>query len=284
MLKLVQDELTAASNTGRIDSAVTAFKALRISFEEANALRKQSKALPGDLGNSSLRHADEQTLTALAAVREAWTQYETLPDFDRWGVVCSSRYLGRSAFADSLTKFAAEGPWNVSVQVVPNRSLHSPASMIGLGLGCHGPCVGVGGGLDGETDAWLTAMTLLQEKKLPGILLVFTGWDADEKVDLEGRQLNQPQCTSLVLALQPSSVTNCAARLRLEMSQGAPFEVPIPAQATALTLFDRFASKRDSMALFSVMLGGGLKATMEWQPAQSIPLHDTESNPLRKAA
>lgn len=116
-----------------LECEVLAYNAARFNCDEIQALRKQSSALPGDVGNSVLRHSDEQTLAALAAVQGVLDAATNLTnDFSGWGVVCSSRYLGRSAFAQSLTKFAIDGPWNVSVQVVPNRSLHSPASMIGL--------------------------------------------------------------------------------------------------------------------------------------------------------
>ena len=169
-----------------LECRVAAHSIAKFKYEDVNALRKHSDTLPGTLGNSILRHSDEQTLSVLVAVRDAVAQIEQPTDFSGWGVVVSTRYLGRSAFADALLKFASDGPWNVSVQVVPNRSLHSPASMVGLALGCHGPCVGVGGGLDGEADAWLTAATLLDQQALPGIWLIFAGWDPDTQIDVEG--------------------------------------------------------------------------------------------------
>ena len=173
-----------------MECAITAYAISKHSIEEATALKRQSDSLPGALGNSNLRHCDEQTLAALAATRDIVANFPTPnPSFENWGVVCSSRYLGRSAFADSLVKFAAEGPWNVSVQVVPHRSLHSPASMVGLSLGCRGPCVGVGGGLDGETGAWTTAVSLLHQHRLDGMVLMFAGWEPDQVIDEQGNPL-----------------------------------------------------------------------------------------------
>ncbi len=257
------------SRSDALDCAVTSYATTRITFDDANLLRKQSDNLPGALGNSILRHCDEQTLTALAAVKDTIGRFATAVDsFEGWGVVVSTRYLGRSAFAQALNKFATDGPWNVSVQVVPNRSLHSPASMIGLALGCHGPCVGVGGGLDGETDAWLTATSLLDQQSLPGIWLIFTGWEPDKRIDVEGTPLTDTSCTALVLALQPASAGKGAARLHIEYDRSVPAELDIPAPETAMSLFEDFVAAGSNGSGMTAMLGGGLKVEMNW----SIPM------------
>ncbi len=278
----------AAKESSPLDCDVTSFAMSRFSYDDVNALRKQSDTLPGALGNSVLRHSDEQTLTALVAVRDAVARLENAPhDFDQWGVVFSTRYLGRSAFAQALNKFSVDGPWNVSVQVVPNRSLHSPASMVGLALGCHGPCVGVGGGLDGETDAWLTATSLLDQQSLPGIWLIFAGWEPDKRIDIEGTPLTDTNCTALALALQPSLAGPRMATLRLVYDQEAPLELEVPATQTALSQFESFmASERGNGGEMTTPLGGGLCVQMEWFPAAvaTIPLPVPLPNGQRKAA
>lgn len=276
-----------AAESCSLECAVTAYATCRYNFEDVNALRKQSETLPGALGNSILRHSDEQTLAALVAVRDLVSRFPTPQDnFDGWGVVCSTRYLGREAFAQALTKFAADGPWNVSVQVVPNRSLHSPASMVGLSLGCHGPCVGVGGGLDGETDAWITATSLLDQHKLPGMFLVFAGWEPDKRIDVEGLPLAKTSCTALALALQPSSTQKSAARLRIVYDSLAPVELDIPARNTAMSLFEDFVALGTHGGSLNAMLGGGLCAKIDWSPAviSTIPLPIPTVSPQRKAA
>ena len=270
-----------------LECAVTSYSTARIAYDDIQPLRKQSDTLPGNLGNSVLRHSDEQTLTALVAIKEAIARFEPpLEHFHEWGIVFSSRYLGRTAFAQSLNKFAVDGPWNVSVQVVPNRSLHSPASMLGLALGCHGPCVGVGGGLDGETDAWLTATSLLEQHSLPGMWLVFSGWEPDERIDIEGTPLTDTSCTALVLALQPGSAVTGTARLKIVYDQTAPLELEVPATVTAMSLFEKFLANGSTDQGLSAMLGGGLRAEMEWTNAfeSTIPLHSHVSSPQRKAA
>ncbi len=276
---------TAAEHDS-LECAVTSYATTRLAYDAVNALRKQSDTLPGALGNSVLRHSDEQTLTALVAVKEAISRFETTPDdFQNWGVVFSTRYLGRTAFAQALNKFAVDGPWNVSVQVVPNRSLHSPASMLGLALGCHGPCVGVGGGLDGEPDAWLTAISLLDQQSLPGIWLVFSGWEPDERIDIEGTPLTDTNCTTLAMALQPASAANPTARLRIVYDQSAPVALEVPAKTTAMTLFENFIELGSDQPLIA-MLGGGLRAEMNWSNAvtSTIPLLRPIPTSLKKAA
>ena len=274
------------SQSDALDCVVTSYATTRITFDDANSLRKQSDILPGDLGNSILRHCDEQTLTALVAVKETIGRFETAVDsFKDWGVVVSTRYLGRSAFAQALNKFATDGPWNVSVQVVPNRSLHSPASMIGLALGCHGPCVGVGGGLDGETDAWLTATSLLDQQSLPGIWVIFTGWEPDKRIDVEGTPLTDTSCTALALALQPTSSGTGAARLRIAYDPSAPAELDVPAPETAMSRFEDFVAAGSNGSGMKAMLGGGLKIEMNWStPMPTIIPMPRRSDIARKKA
>lgn len=276
---------SATAESRCLECAVAAFATIRMTFEEVNALRKKSDSLPGNLGNSLLRHADEQTLAALAAARDTVARMECPPqEFGDWGVVCSTRYLGRKAFAESLTKFAAEGPWNVSVQVVPNRSLHSPGSMVGLALGCHGPCIGVGGGLDGETDAWITAMTLLDQHAMPGMFMIFSGWEPDEHIDVEGKPLTDSRCTSLVLALQPSTAKSSVARLKIGFDANQPTSLEVPAKRTAISLFEEFAASNDTP--LTAILGGGLCAEMDWTPAVTtkLPIPIPEIAAQKKAA
>jgi hypothetical protein len=275
-----------ATEHDSLECAVTSYATTRLTYDDVNALRKQSDTLPGALGNSVLRHSDEQTLTALVAVKDAISRFETPPEnFQDWGVVFSTRYLGRTAFAQALNKFAVDGPWNVSVQVVPNRSLHSPASMLGLALGCHGPCVGVGGGLDGEPDAWLTATSLLDQQSLPGLWLVFSGWEPDERIDIEGTPLTDTNCTSLALALQPASCANPTARLRIVYDPFAPVALDVPAKTTAMTLFENLVASGNEQSM-TAMLGGGLRAEMNWSNpvTTTIPLLRPISTGLKKAA
>lgn len=275
------------ADCGALECVVSSYAISRLQTDAVNALRKQSSSLPGDLGNSVLRHSDEQTLTALVAVRDAISHFENPPeDFRDWGVVASTRYLGRTAFAQALNKFAVDGPWNVSVQVVPNRSLHSPASMVGLALGCHGPCVGVGGGLDGEPDAWLTATSLLDQHRLPGLWLIFSGWEPDERIDLEGVPTNEACCTSLALALQPSNSQSGMAKLRIVYDSQALIPPAIPAKETAMQRFESFIAGGATGEPMTALLGGGLRVELNWSPAvtSTIPMVSPVAPGQKRAA
>lgn len=254
----------ANAKSDSLECEVACYATSRLSFEAVNALRKQSSTLPGNLGNSMLRHCDEQTLTALVAVRDTAAKLNSSStDFHNWGVVASSRYLGRSAFAQNLARFPVEGPWNVSVQVVPNRSLHSPASMIGLALGCHGPCVGVGGGLDGETDAWLTALSLLQEQRLPGMWLVYSGWEPELQIGPGGAALSESTCTALALALRPAVAHTSPMRMRIVYDARDDAELEVPAKSTAIQLFEEFAASEADGERMAAALGGGLRLVID---------------------
>ena len=270
-----------------LECVVASYATSRLQSDAVNALRKQSSNLPGDLGNSVLRHSDEQTLTALVAVKDAISHFESPPEnLQDWGVVASSRYLGRTAFAQALNKFAVDGPWNVSVQVVPNRSLHSPASMVGLALGCHGPCVGVGGGLDGEPDAWLTATSLLDQHRLPGIWLIFSGWEPDEQINLDGVPTNDACCTSLAIALQPSTSQSGVAKLRIVYDPNEVVPLAVPAKETAMRRFENFVAGGMNGQTMTAMLGGGLRVEMNWSPAvtSTIPMVSPAAPGQKRAA
>jgi hypothetical protein len=270
-----------------LECDISAIATVRLTVEEVNGLRKMSDRLPGNLGNSTLRHTDEQTLASLVAVKQATADLELMDNhFWNWGVAFSSRYLGRSTFSHSLTKYSIEGAWNVSVQIVPNRSLHSPASMIGLALGCHGPCVGVGGGLDGEPDALITGMSLLEQHSLSGMWLVFSGWRPDELIDEECRLLVESQCTAVALAIQPKSQNSQKGSLKIVCDPVAPSVLPIPCAAT---VFDQFVDLESSDSLSHVLnidLGGCLRAEIDWKAAarSTIRIDSVTPSKQRKAA
>ena len=264
----IPDQITVRQ-PATLECCLSSYAITRVSYDEANALRKQPERLAGNLSYSVLRHLDEQTMACMAATGAAIQKYEGRPEnFDRWGVVTSSRYLGRASFIQNLDKFSKEGPWNVSIQVVPNRSLHSPASTVGFALGCHGPCVGVGGGRDGETDAWISAVSLLEHHKLQGVWVVFCGWEPDELVDMEGKAINNAECTALAVALTPSSMEGPLARLRIEFDASAPGRLEVPMKATVLSQFEKSISSDSEGQPLTIQLGGSLKTVVEWAPAE----------------
>jgi hypothetical protein len=178
---------------------------VRMAPGDVAALRRCPGPIPdgwGAVPPSLLRHSDEQTIAATAAVfagvaglgrpREA---------FKGWGVVAASRFLGRASLAVALRNFTAEGVWGTSPHLIPHFALHSPAGTISLALGLHGPNVGAGGGRFSVAEGFLTALTWLSTGVVPGVWLVLSGWSPEL---IPERRVNAPpagECQAVAIAL-----------------------------------------------------------------------------------
>jgi hypothetical protein len=151
-----------------------------------------------------LRNSDEQTIAALGAVFTAIGRIG-LPrsDYDGWGVVAASRFLGRANLARALQSFVAEGVWGTSPHLIPHYALHSAAGTISLGLGLHGPNLGVGGGLHAGAEGFLAALTWLSIGSVPGVWLVLSGWVPELVPEPNGGLPATGNCYSLAIALRP---------------------------------------------------------------------------------
>lgn len=182
---------------------VVARAALRADPATQAALRRDPG--PGvKLPNSFLRHADEQSLAALAAVARAASALAQ--DFAAWGIVAGPRYLGRTGTAASLHTYYQEGAWGVSPHLIPHRSLHGVSGSISLALKSHGPNFGAGGGPGAAGDALLAGVALLAEGGLPGVWVVVTGWQPETVPDRTGVVESPSDCLALALALAPASI------------------------------------------------------------------------------
>jgi hypothetical protein len=147
-----------------------------IAFQDFSSLRCQPG--PGQpLSSNVLKHADEQTLAALTAVRQAST-CPTLRDasFEGWAIVAAPAFIGRTMVAASLQRYAIEGAWGMSPHVIPHRTQHSVSGTISQILGIHGPNFGTGGGPADAGQALLAASTLLAQEHSPGVWVVLTCW------------------------------------------------------------------------------------------------------------
>jgi hypothetical protein len=214
--------------------------ALRVPVEAVPELRKQpGPPLGKPLPVNCLKHAEEQTVVAVAAVLQAVAAHHLAPDgtpdgFRDWGVVAGPRFLGRSAMAAALPRFVAEGAWDVSPHVIPHRSLHAVSGTLSQALKIHGPNFGVGGGPCGETEALLAAAALLADRPLPGVWVVLTRMDPELPDDGKtGRPAPGTFCQAVALALLPAGAAGPAT---LELSVG-PHAQP-PAALTLAVLAD----------------------------------------------
>ncbi len=123
----------------------------RMQSGDVAALRRKPGPIPEGWAPPSpslLRNSDEQTIAGLCAVFTAIDRIGLPRDrYQGWGVVAASRFLGRANLARALESFLAEGVWGTSPHLIPHYALHSASGTISLGLGLHGPNLGVGGGL-----------------------------------------------------------------------------------------------------------------------------------------
>jgi hypothetical protein len=191
-----------------ISCDVIAWGSHRSSAADLPALRKS----PGTLGveplpNGLLRHVDEQTVVAVAAVLEAIRASGMGPSgFGRWSVLAAPRFLGRAKFEKAFPQYREEGGWGVSPHLVPGHSLHSPSGTISQVLHAHGPNLGIGGTPGGERQALLVAATWLDAGWSEGVWLVVTSRDPEATGEVAISEPGDYRASTLALvASRPGS-------------------------------------------------------------------------------
>jgi hypothetical protein len=201
--------------------AVGAIGVVRATLEELPALRKAPGPLPNGrrIPPSLLKHADEQTVVALAAVLRAIHEAQWQDRrFDEWGLIAAPRFLGRLALAPSLRKFERLGAASVSPLIIPTLSLHAVSGSISLALGIRGFNFGAGGGPGHLAEALLAGLAARDDGAVPGLWLVATGWDPEPIPGPDGKSLTPCVATAVALALVPGE----AARWGLRRIPAAP--------------------------------------------------------------
>jgi hypothetical protein len=210
----VTDQITERPKPGSMLTAtaspvltakVMARALFRLRPADLPALRKRPGPVPESSARvppSLLRYADEQTVAGTSAVFTAIAAMGADPgQFETWGVVAATRYLGRANLAVALRTFLAEGVWGTSPHLIPHFALHSASGSISLALGSHGPNLGVGGGLHAISEGFLTALTWLSNGAVPGVWLVLSGWAPELIPDPAGHPPSAGECLALALAL-----------------------------------------------------------------------------------
>ncbi len=266
---------------------LAAWTVVRMGLPELAALRQEpGLRFPPQVTPHFLKNSDDQTITSLAAVHETIRLMDRTPqDFREWGVVSASRYVGRGAFAATLHKYGNDGPWGVSVQVVPHNLLHSVSSTISLSLPCQGPCLGAGGGTQGEVDALLAAANLLADPSRPGVWVTWSHWDPELQIDARGKPTSESHCIATVLALQPIRENNPRAELEIRATRApqsrasSVTESKSPLKTLASVLLD---VTRLRPKTFDVVcqLQGGLELEMTWRNPASETLGLPALNPV----
>jgi hypothetical protein len=172
--------------------------------------------VPEKTAGHFLKYADEQTVTAVAAVDRAISSERVDLGTQRdWPIIAAPRFMGRIAGPNVISSYDRRGPQAVSPQVIPQYSLHSVSGALSILLGSRGPNVGVGGGPESLDDAILAAFSLPGRGASCGCWLIASGWDPEPVVDRECRLLNEPVCHAFALALQFASAIQGSGELRL---------------------------------------------------------------------
>jgi hypothetical protein len=199
-----------------LECDVLAFGSVQLTPQDL-ALSRQNLNPPEGikLAPGFLKHAEEQTLAALAAVFQAIKNNALeAQSFSDWYVIGAPRYIGRFAVAGALEKFKAEGAWGVSPHLIPHRSLHSISGSISQALKIHGPNLGVGGGQSAADEGLMLSISLLAKPMAPGAWAVMTGWNPEPDVTLPLAEQDL-MCNALALALVPASADFQGWRLGL---------------------------------------------------------------------
>jgi len=205
--------MDAVANTSRVSCGLAGFASVSLDVATVTALRSHPGP-PCDepLPVSTLKHLDEQTLTALVAIARARQTWQVSGPFTHWGLVAAPRYLGRATAGPSLARFFSEGAWGVSPHIVPHRSLHSLSGTASQVLHLQGPNLGVGGSPGCEAEALLAALTLLRHDSLPGIWLLLSRIEP-ELPPCDNRPHPHAQCQAIALALVPNLASAPAGQL-----------------------------------------------------------------------
>lgn len=247
--------LRAPAGARTLTSAIRGHAVLRASADALKSLRQSPGTSVGEpLPANFLKHADDQTVTAVAAVLRAVHDFGLAQtDFSRWGVLAAPRRLARGAVALALKRFNAEGAWGVSPHLIPNRSLHAVSGTISQALQIHGPNFGVGGGPGSAAKSLLAASTLLECERLPGLWLVLTGWNWEPGIEIPQAIIQQAPhltshgepavCTAVAMALLPDSDRHWGARWHV-----AAGDVRTPATGQRLLTLEAVAEALETSA------------------------------------
>ena len=147
-----------------VSCAIQGFATAQATSQDIALLRQDLTAPSKGLPASLVKHADDQTIVALAVTFRTIERHQLIgTDFRDWAVLASPRYLGRSSLAGSLQRYQSEGAWGVSPHLIPHRSMHAVSGSISQALGIHGPNLGVGGGPTGAAEIFMAAAALLAD-------------------------------------------------------------------------------------------------------------------------
>jgi hypothetical protein len=218
---------TIAESTSADECAIAGFGVAEATFDEIAHLRKDpGPARPEAMSFQILKHADEHTVLALAAMLNGLAALPSDTHFGDWGVVAAPRWPGRLGTANALERYRADGSRGVSPMTIPTVCLHSLSGTVSLAFGMRGPNFGVGGGLTSVADGLLAGLGLQLERRLPGTWVIFSEWSAEPG---QAATPTAPRACALALALcSVSSPLSSRRRLLLRSTPNTAKRPPSP--------------------------------------------------------
>jgi hypothetical protein len=220
-------EVCRVSKKSEMDEcAIVGYGMAQATSDEIAQLRRDpGPGRPKAMEFQVLKHADEHTVLALAAMLNGLTIFPPEMQFGDWGVVAAPRWPGRFGTANALERYRADGPRGVSPMAIPNLCLHSLSGTVSLVFQIRGPNFGVGGGLACVADGLLAGLNVQLEQRPSGTWVIFSEWDV-EPGQVDARAV--PRARALALALRSMEAAPSSRRLRLRPTQNVPLEPACP--------------------------------------------------------
>jgi hypothetical protein len=199
-----------------LSAALRGWGTARADLTAIAAMRKSLPAwAPVGTPGHFLKHADEQTVLAVAAIDQAISGAGLIADDYRdWAIIAAPRYIGRLAGTMTLNRFMRGGGPAISPHVIPQHSLHSISGALSILLSSRQPNIGVGGTSDSLVEGLLAALTF-PDTKCTGAWLVSTAWDPEPRVDEQAGCINTPVCHAVALGLTFTANSQTFGHLRL---------------------------------------------------------------------
>lgn len=195
------------------ECAILGFGIAEATLDGIALLRKNpGPGRPPALEHQILKHADEHTVLALAAMLKGVATFPAEAQFSAWGVVAAPRWPGRFGTIYALDRYQADGARGVSAMGIPNVCLHSMSGTVSLVFAMRGPNLGVGGGLASVADGLLTGLNVQLEYRPPGTWVVLSEWAVEPGQAVTSEP---PRAQALALALGPVDQAPTARRLGL---------------------------------------------------------------------
>lgn len=185
--------------------------------------------LSGPLGKV-LRNSDEQTIAGVRALLTAMKSLQpAVTSWHDWAIIGCPRFLGRSIICGTISRYFREPKFSISPHIIPNYTLHALSGTISVGLTMHGANFGVGGGPNHIPEGLLTALSVVAERRHPGVWLILSEFNPEPKPDDHGKPQNDVVVHAVAFALQFPADLVAEPQATLRLASGASVASRTPA-------------------------------------------------------